>query len=76
MNVQRPKHATATAARLCVLQVHVAPAQVWFHCPRCDEALEGFFCDPRGTAEVVCDACGTEFDIPHHASLILNEATP
>lgn len=60
-----------TSARLCVMQVKVEVAQVWFHCPRCEEPLEGFLSDPRGTVDIVCDACGEAFDIPVAASLVI-----
>lgn len=58
-------------ARLCVMQVKIEAAQVWFHCPRCEEPLEGFLSDPRGTVDITCDACGEEFDIPATASLVI-----
>ena len=58
-------------ARLKVMQVKVEAAQVWFHCPRCEEPLEGFLSDPRGCVDIICDACGEEFDIPAAASLVI-----
>ena len=36
--------------------VKVEAAQVWFHCPRCEEPLEGFLSDPRGCVDIICDA--------------------
>lgn len=59
------------SARLWVMQVQVEPARVWLHCPRCEAALEGFCCDPRGQFDVVCDDCGECFDIPRNAELQL-----
>lgn len=59
------------SARLCVMQVKVEPAQVWFHCPRCDVPLEGWWCDPRGQCAITCDDCGALFDIPSNASLVI-----
>lgn len=58
-------------ARLCVMNVRVEPAQVSFDCPRCGVALEGYYCDPRGQQDVCCEDCGTEFDIPSNANLII-----
>lgn len=58
-------------ARLSVMQVKIEAAQVWFHCPRCEEPLEGFLSDPRGSVDIICGACGEEFDIPLAASLVI-----
>ncbi|WP_293397467.1 hypothetical protein [Nevskia sp.] len=66
--VRSPQQAPA---RLCVMRVQVEPARVWFHCPCCEAALEGFYCDPRGQMDVVCDDCGECFDIPLSAGLQL-----
>ena len=62
---------TSSRARLRVMQVKVEAAQVWFYCPRCEEPLEGFLSDPRGCVDIICDACGEEFDIPAAASLVI-----
>ncbi|MCX7060056.1 MAG: hypothetical protein NTZ11_04070 [Gammaproteobacteria bacterium] len=61
----------SSRARLRVMQVKVEAAQIWFHCPRCEEPLEGFLSDPRGCVDIICDACGEEFDIPAAASLVI-----
>lgn len=58
-------------ARPCVAQVFIEPVQVWFHCPCCHSALEGFFSDPRGQNDVVCDDCGGTFDIPAGARIVI-----
>lgn len=58
-------------ARLAVMRVLIQPAQVWFHCPRCDAALEGYDCDPRGSRDISCELCGEEFDIPAAAQLVI-----
>ncbi len=58
-------------ARLCVMQVKVEAVQVWFHCPRCEAALEGYLSDPRGCVDITCETCGEEFDIPAAASLVI-----
>lgn len=69
--VEASPEATATPARLCVMHVRVEPAQVWFDCPRCGVELEGYYSDPRGQTDVSCDDCGTVFDIPSSASLVI-----
>lgn len=61
----------APAARLSASCVLVEPAQVWFHCPRCQTALAGFLSDPRGLRDVVCQDCGEEFDVPANANIII-----
>ena len=66
-----PLRPNPAPARLSVLRVLVEPAQVWFHCPRCDAALEGFHCDPRGSRDICCELCGEEFDIPAAAQLVI-----
>jgi hypothetical protein len=58
-------------ARLNVACVLVEPMRVWFHCPHCDEALTGFFGDPRGQTNVRCQACGEDFDISPTANLVI-----
>ncbi|TDU31916.1 hypothetical protein DFR24_1300 [Panacagrimonas perspica] len=60
-----------TPSRLCVMHVRVEPAQVWFDCPRCGVELEGYYSDPRGQTDVACEDCGTVFDIPSSASLVI-----
>ena len=59
------------SARLTVTSVLVEPAQVWFHCPRCQTALTGYYGDPRGQNDVECQACGEEFDIAAKANLVI-----
>jgi transcription elongation factor Elf1 len=63
--------APLASARLSVSCILVEPMQIWFHCPRCQTALTGFFSDPRGQSNVVCQACGEEFDISAKANLII-----
>jgi hypothetical protein len=58
-------------SRLCVSRVYVEAVQVWFHCPVCDTALEGFLTDPRAQRDVVCNDCGATFDIPARAELVI-----
>ncbi|WP_439641860.1 hypothetical protein [Nevskia sp.] len=53
------------------MQVKVEAVQVWFHCPRCEAALEGYLSDPRGCVDITCETCGEEFDIPAAASLVI-----
>ena len=71
MNARTARVKEVEPARLSVLKIQVEPAQVWFHCPRCDVALEGFDSDPRGQTGIVCDECGAEFDIPPGAAIVL-----
>ncbi|MDB5987903.1 MAG: hypothetical protein JWR16_2956 [Nevskia sp.] len=59
------------AVRLKVMRVHVQAVQVWFLCPGCNVALEGFLSDPRGINEITCQDCGTEFDIPNAADIVI-----
>ena len=66
-----PKAELGPLARLCVMNVRVEPAQVSFDCPRCGVALEGYYSDPRGQQDVCCEECGSEFDIPSNAALII-----
>jgi len=54
-----------------VAQIHVRPDEVWFHCPGCGAALDGYLMDPRGTEDVICEECGTEFDIPPDAGVVI-----
>ena len=63
--------AVQPSARLSVSCILVEPLQVWFHCPRCDTALSGFFSDPRGQNNIECQACGEEFDISARANLVI-----
>lgn len=63
--------APAVDARLSVACVMVEPMQIWFHCPRCGTALTGFYCDPRGQTDIVCQECGEEFDISAKANLVI-----
>jgi len=58
-------------SRLCVMQIRIEPAQVWFDCPRCGVELEGYYSDPRGQTDVACEDCGAVFDIPSSASLVI-----
>ena len=68
---QKQREQPRIRARLSVMRVHVEPAQVWFHCPRCDEALEGYYMDPRGQRDVTCDTCGEQFDVPASAHVVI-----
>lgn len=60
-----------TPSRLSVAAVYVEALQVWFHCPYCDAALEGYLSDPRGLRDVHCADCGGQFDVPARASLVI-----
>ncbi len=63
--------APAVNARLSVACVLVEPMHIWFHCPRCETALTGFYSDPRGQTNIECQACGEEFDISAKANLVI-----
>jgi hypothetical protein len=57
--------------RLMVSTVYVEPVQVWFPCPACGQALEGYLGDPRGVHDIDCENCGATFDIPARAALVI-----
>ena len=58
-------------ARVTVSTVYVEAVQVWFQCPCCGAALGGYVDDPRGLMDVNCEDCGSTFDIPRRAALII-----
>lgn len=57
--------------RLVVSTVYVDPAQVWFPCPGCGTGLEGYLSDPRGIRDMTCEECGTTFDVPARAAIVI-----
>ncbi len=72
VDTQAQQDAARPASRLKVMHVQVQALQVWFHCPSCNAALEGYLSDPRGCSDITCDACGSEFDIPKAAELVIS----
>lgn len=58
-------------ARIAVAAIYVEALQVWFVCPHCQIALEGYLGDPRGQPDVVCEACGGTFDLPRTAAVVI-----
>jgi transcription elongation factor Elf1 len=58
-------------ARLTVSAVYVQALQVWFRCPYCEAALEGYLSDPRGLCDIVCEDCGGQFDVAARAALVI-----